>query len=91
MATFLKIKSLAINADAVPVLPTGLKGWRTDWADFLAQGHLVPGFAAAEDKKSVKSEPSLAFHRLRWSVLAPIIGSLEPDFGCIRPKSGYRI
>ena len=42
------------------VLPTALKGWRTNWTDFLAQGHLVPGSAASEDKKSVKFEPLLA-------------------------------
>ena len=54
MATFLKIERWAIDADSVPVLPSGLRGWRTDWADFLAQGHLVPGSAASEHKNSFK-------------------------------------
>ena len=76
LANLLKIERWAINANAVPVLPSGLRGWRTDWADFLTQGHLVPGSAASENKKSVKFEPSLACHRLRCCVLAPIIGAL---------------
>ena len=57
----MKIERWAIDADAVPVLPTGLRGWRTDWADFLALGHPEPGSAPAESKKIFKFEhpPSL--------------------------------
>ena len=50
LSTFFKIERWAIDADVVLILPTGSRGWRTDWADFLAQGHLEPGFAASENK-----------------------------------------
>ena len=62
----MKIEKWAIGANALSVMPTSLRGWRTDWADFLAQGHLVPDSAASENKKSVKLEPSLACYRLKW-------------------------
>jgi len=54
------LKKWAIGSDAIPVLLTILRGWRTDWADFLALGHPEPGSAASESKKSVKFGPSLA-------------------------------
>ena len=54
LATFLKIQRWAIDADVALVLPTGLRGWRTDWADFLVKGHLVPpGSAASENKEAL--------------------------------------
>ena len=70
LSTFLKIEEWAIGADAVPVLPTGLRGWRTDWADSLALGHPEPGSAASESKKSVKFEPSLTWRRLKGAVFS---------------------
>ena len=54
------LENWAIGSDAVPVLPTVLRGWRTNWAVFLALGHPEPGSAASESKKSVKFEPSLS-------------------------------
>ena len=97
MATYLKIERWAIgDADSVPVLPTGLRGWRTDWADFLALGHPEPGSAPSESKKSVKFEPPLACHRLKCLIFRtdnrfyrfyvdPT--HVEPDFCRIRQKS----
>ena len=57
MATFLKIEKWVIGADTVLVLPAGLRGWRADWADFLAQGHLVLGSAASENKNPSNLSP----------------------------------
>ena len=64
------LENWAIGSDVIPVLPTVLRGWRTDWANFLALGHPEPGSAASESIKSVKFEPSLAWHRLKGAVFS---------------------